>query len=90
MRTERACLINGRDSQAWFNRGKILGSLGQYEAALACYERAIALNISYYEAWCEKGVLLEGLGSWQEAEVCFNQSLGIFATERACLSNGFS
>lgn len=73
--------INCRDCHAWFNRGKILASLGKYEEALTCYDRALAIKSSYYEAWCEKGVLLEELGYWQEAEDCFNESLGVFSDE---------
>ena len=73
--------INCRDCHAWFKRGKILASLGKYEEALTCYDRALAIKSSYYEAWCEKGVLLEELGYWQEAEDCFNESLGVFSDE---------
>lgn len=73
--------INRRDCHAWFNRGKILANLGEYEEALSCYDRALAIKISYYEAWCEKGIVLEELGYWQEAEICFNESLGVFGDD---------
>ena len=80
--------INCRDCHAWFNRGKILASLGEYKEALVCYDRALAINISYYDAWCEKGVVLQELGCWQEAEACFNESLGIFSDE--CLEENLN
>ncbi|GAB4546698.1 MAG: hypothetical protein Tsb0014_41310 [Pleurocapsa sp.] len=66
------------DRKGWFNRGKILASLGKYEGALMCYKQAIALKPDYYEAWAEKGVILQLLGFPEEAEYCFNQALGVF------------
>jgi superkiller protein 3 len=70
--------IREGDRQGWFNRGKILASLGKYEGALMCYKKAIAIKPDYYEAWAEKGVIFQLLGFPEEAEYCFNQALGVF------------
>jgi tetratricopeptide (TPR) repeat protein len=73
--------INLDNHHDWFNRGKILASIGRHEEALTCYDRAIALSINYYEAWCEKGVVLEKLERQAEADICFNYALGVFSND---------
>ena len=65
----------------WLNRGKLFAKIGQLEAALDCFDRAIALKETYYEAWSEKGFVLEKLGRFAEGEMCFNRSLGAFCND---------
>ncbi|MDJ0532574.1 MAG: tetratricopeptide repeat protein [Xenococcaceae cyanobacterium MO_207.B15] len=71
--------IKQTDRHEWFNRGKILASVGKLESAIACYDKAIAIKPNYYEAWCEKGEVLEQLGKIEEADACFNKALGVFS-----------
>lgn len=64
------------DRKGWLNRGKILESLGKYQAALICYERAIKIKPNYYQAWNGTGVMLELFSCLEAAESCFDRALG--------------
>lgn len=65
----------------WLNKGKLLAKIGNLEAALDCFDRAIAMKETYYEAWSEKGCVLEKMGRFSEGEMCFNRSLGAFCND---------
>ena len=63
------------DAVQWINKGVSLGNLGQTEAEVACYERALELNPNYAAAWCSKGfVLFNKLKQYHEALACFEQA----------------
>ncbi len=51
----RSVVLNDRDARSWFNRGRLLLGLGQFEAALADFERAIALDPKNAEAVMMRG-----------------------------------
>src|SRR3972149_6635672 len=58
-------------------KGFSLGTLGKYQEAIECYDRAIEINQRYAEAWSNKGNALSGLGRHEEAIECYDRALGI-------------
>jgi tetratricopeptide (TPR) repeat protein len=60
------------------DRGRILRQLGEYDAALASYDRALELDPHYESIWLNRGALLcDYLGRSQEALACFQRALEI-------------
>jgi len=59
--------------KAWYNKGAVLGELGQYREALACFNNALKLKPGFAEAWYNKGVMLCKLGQPKEALTCFDK-----------------
>jgi len=61
----------------WSNRGGSLCSIGQFEEAIACFDKALALEPEYGHAWSNKGVVLYSLGRNRESLQCFERALQI-------------
>jgi len=61
----------------WVNKGVSLGSLGRYEEAIHCCEKALALDPRNVNAWTNKGVSLNSLGRYDEALHCSDKALEI-------------
>src|SRR3989338_1518730 len=61
----------------WVNKGFSFNSLGKYQEAIACYDRAIEIDPRLVGAWNGKGVALGKLGRHQEAIVCYDKAIGI-------------
>jgi len=59
---EEAIRANPRDAKAWLQAGLCLGKLGQTEAKLRAYRRAIAIDPAFADAHYSLGIslLLEG------------------------------
>jgi serine/threonine protein kinase/Tfp pilus assembly protein PilF len=57
------------------NKGGSLYSLGLYDEAIRCFERALSLDPSSLEAWTNKGSALGRLGRMREAGRCFDEVL---------------
>lgn len=55
--------------------GKIMQSLGNYEKAIASYDRALAINPDNFEAWYKKGCLFLELQRHEEALNCFERTV---------------
>ena len=47
--------VNGNNTVALENKGKIYYYLGRHEDAIACYDKAIAINPNLITVWFEKG-----------------------------------
>ena len=65
------------EAKALNNRGNILQSQGQPEAALACYERALALQPNYAFALNGRGNAQRALGRDEEALVSYEHALAV-------------
>lgn len=57
------------------NKGQSLLSLGQYEAALACFDEVLAAEPSNIEALIKKGTALEKLQKLNEAVACYDRAI---------------
>jgi tetratricopeptide (TPR) repeat protein len=56
--------LGGRE---WSNKGISLDSLGRYEEAIQCYDKAIELDPRWAGAWIGKANSLNNLGRYEEA-----------------------
>ena len=73
----------------WNNTGAGLESLGRYQEALACYDRALALNARSELAWVHRGTALEALGQAQDALACCDYALRLNPqSEQALVTKG--
>src|SRR6476661_1572382 len=60
------------------DRGRVLRKLGQYNAAMASYDRALKLDPNYQDIWLNRGALLcDFLNRPQEAFACFKRAVEI-------------
>ena len=60
---DEAIRLNPRLVYAWFNKGNILYSLGDYTSALDCYARAIEIDPTFGEAFFNRGITYLRLGN---------------------------
>jgi len=73
----------------WNDRGAGLESLGRYEDALACYDRALDLNSRDDLTWVHRGTVLEALGRTDDALACCDHALQLNPrSEQALVAKG--
>ncbi len=60
---------------AWARRGQVLRRLGEYEASVKSYERALELDPDYGWAYNGKGLAHAELEQWDEARHCYEQAV---------------
>ncbi|HEY9670997.1 MAG TPA: tetratricopeptide repeat protein [Waterburya sp.] len=65
------------NSDLWWNVGNELLDLGQFEEALASYNKAIEIKPDFYEAWISRGFVLANLGHYQDALTASNTAVKI-------------
>ena len=58
----------------WNNKGLALNSLGRYDEAIKCYDKAIEIDPNDADAWNNKGLALNSLGNNDEAKKCYDRS----------------
>ncbi|MBD1911647.1 MULTISPECIES: tetratricopeptide repeat protein [unclassified Leptolyngbya] len=76
--TEQALQLQPDSALAYYYRGLALEHLGQLQAALAAYDRAIALTPQpSAQWWCDRGNALRGLGRYKESLHSYDQALEI-------------
>lgn len=68
---------NEMQVQAWFQQGFEQYQLGEFEEAIAFYDRAIELNPNYYLIWLNRGNALIALGRDEEAIANYDKALAI-------------
>lgn len=71
----------------WSNRGGSLCSLGRFEEAIACFDKALEIEPGYGHAWSNKGVVLYSLGRNRESLQCFERALKIDSRDAMAWSN---
>jgi serine/threonine protein kinase len=59
----------------WTNKGYSLNSLGRYEEAITCFDKALEINPKFAFAWISKGYSLNSLGRYEEAINCHDKVL---------------
>jgi len=65
------------ESWEWSNKGKSLASLGRFDEAITCCNKALEIDPRNAKGWGNKGVSLHGLGRFDEAITCYNKVLEI-------------
>ena len=63
------------EGKAWFNRGLDELIAGNYEAALAFFDKALQFQPDLHQAWYCRGVTLGLLGRYEEAIASFDNAL---------------
>src|SRR5271165_795062 len=71
----RALEIDSTNAHAHFNRGLALQELGQLEAALASYDRAITMHGGFAEAYSNRGLVLKELGQLRAALASYDRAI---------------
>lgn len=61
----------------WNNKGGSLDSLGRYNEAIHCFDKALEIDPRHTVAWNNKGVSLKSLGRYEEAIHCYDKALEI-------------
>ncbi|MCY7321145.1 MAG: tetratricopeptide repeat protein [Phormidesmis sp. CAN_BIN36] len=71
----------GATNEIWHDRGNALHyGLGDYEAAIKCYDQALQINDSQAMAWQNRGnALLYGLSRYEDAIASYNRALRLDA-----------
>ena len=62
------------DAHEWYNKGLILGNLGRYSEAVACYDKSLAIDPNNALTWYNKGLSMIKLGKNKDGEKCFDVS----------------
>ncbi len=71
----------------WSTRGASFCSLGKFEEAIACFDRAIGIDPEYAHAWSNKGVVLYELGRNHDALKCFENALNLDSSDAMAWCN---
>ncbi|PSB41643.1 prenyltransferase [Cyanosarcina cf. burmensis CCALA 770] len=65
------------EAEAWFNQGVRQALAGDFEEAIATYDKALNINPNNDLAWFGRGVALEKLGQYEEALATYDKALNI-------------
>ncbi|PZO16327.1 MAG: hypothetical protein DCF25_12655 [Leptolyngbya foveolarum] len=75
----------------WTHKGFLLKRLGQYQAALGCFDRSIKLNPKAARTWHYRGLTLMNLGQYDQAYESFESGLKFQAYDhKSWLSLGWA
>lgn len=61
----------------WCNKGVSLRSIGRFDEAVICYDKALEIDPRFAGAWSNKGADLGRLGHFHDAILCINKALEI-------------
>ena len=61
--------------------GDLLDSKGQFEKAIADYDKALLINPQDADVWFDKGETLKKMGKLTEAEKCFEMATKLYDVE---------
>ncbi|HTY01709.1 MAG TPA: serine/threonine-protein kinase [Bacteroidota bacterium] len=75
--------------EAWeiYNRAYSLANLGDYESAVAQYDRSLEQDPSNADAWNNKGVCLRKIGRIPDSVECFERAIDLVSDHRAAHMN---
>ena len=66
---------SGDEAEAAFTRGVQLYETGDFEAAIAAWDKAIELKPDYHQAWGNRGLGLKNLGRYEEAIASYDRAI---------------
>lgn len=64
-----------KTDEAWYNLGVVLIKLGQFEEAIASFNKVLEIQPHFYEIWYNRGTALLKLGRLDEAISSFNKAI---------------
>ena len=70
---------NAKSAKSLYKKGLALDSLGRYEEAIECFDKALEIDANDSRIWNAKGSILGNLGRYQQAIECFDKALEIDA-----------
>ena len=74
---DKALEIDGKNVDAWGNKGVTLDSLGKYNEAIQSYDKALEIDREYAKSWYNRGNALRKLGKYDEAIKSHDKALEI-------------
>jgi tetratricopeptide (TPR) repeat protein len=66
-----------KTDEAWYNLGIVLMNAGQFEQALASFDKVLEIEPDLFQVWFNRGIALGKLGRHAEALHCFDRVLEI-------------
>lgn len=72
-----ALKVDPHYAPAYYNLGVVYSEMMQYDAALACYEKAALERPMYAEAYCNMGVIYKNRGDLESAIACYERCLTV-------------
>jgi CHAT domain-containing protein len=66
-----------RAAEAWCDRGNEQYNLGDFEGAIAFWDKALEIKPDYHEAWYNRGIALGNLGRVEKAIASYDKALEI-------------
>lgn len=64
-----------QEAQVWFNRGNEQYDRGDFEGAIAFYDKAIEIKPDFYKAWNNRGLALGSLGRIEDEFASYDQAI---------------
>jgi len=68
--------VDGK-AEVWYERGNEQFFQGNFEEAIASYDKALAIKPDKHEAWNNRGLALDNLGKFEEAIASWDKALAI-------------
>ena len=69
--------VGDRSAEAWKKRGNEQYNLGDFEGAIASWDKALEIKPDYHEAWNNRGNALSNLGRLEDAIASYDKALEI-------------
>ncbi len=63
------------DAEAWVNKGISQYETGDFEGAIASWDKALELNPDEHNAWYNRGMALNNLGQYEQALASYDKAL---------------
>ncbi len=67
--------VGDRAAEAWCDRGIVQCQNGDFEGAIACFDKALEIKPYQHEAWNNRGNVLGNLGRLEEARSSYDKAL---------------
>ncbi|WP_343277562.1 tetratricopeptide repeat protein, partial [Kamptonema sp. UHCC 0994] len=74
-RTQREMEMLNQEADAWFDRAKEQDERGDFEGAIASYDKAIKFKPDDHKVWNNRGLALFNLGQFEEAIASYDKAI---------------
>ncbi len=65
------------DHNSWYSAGNESAKNGNYDDALAAYDKALEVDPNHVSAWNNKGIVLSRLKRFEESITCYDKAIEI-------------